>query len=438
MVGQKESRLDLESVMNTGKIFLARLSHGAIGEENAHLLGTLLVSKFHQIALKRQEIPEDKRRYFWLYVDEFQNFATPSMAGILSGVRKYRLGLTLAHQELRQLQNTMPDVAGAISANAYTRVYFRVSNDDARKLADGLKSFDAMDLQNLATGEAICRVEKPEFDFNLHTVPQTKSGETAVAPTDRVIDLSRQKYAGRREDVEAEMARSRPMVESVEEKTPPQPKPAAEPVPPRKAPVPSASSEKKPPPAPRAKPAPATEPRSQGRGGPEHVYLQRFIKQFAEGLGYRANIEDSVLGRRGVDVALEKGDRSIACEICLTTDDEHELGNVKKCLAAKFQYVAVVTPTSKRLMSLQKAISAGLSAVELERVRFFIPEDLCSFLQELEIGELNKETTVKGYKVKTTYTQNEREDINSRRHAVAQVVAKAMRRMNARTTTKNK
>jgi len=80
MVAQKDSRLDFAEIMDKGKIFLARLSHGAIGEENAYLLGTFLVSKFHQMALGRQGIPESQRRYFWLYVDEFHNFATPSMA----------------------------------------------------------------------------------------------------------------------------------------------------------------------------------------------------------------------------------------------------------------------------------------------------------------------------------------------------------------------
>ena len=95
-----------------GEILLCRLAHGAIGAENAHLLGTLLVSKLHQAALARQRVREEQRRYFWLYMDEFHHFATPSMASVLSGVRKYRLGLVLAHQELAQL-DSVPEVASA-------------------------------------------------------------------------------------------------------------------------------------------------------------------------------------------------------------------------------------------------------------------------------------------------------------------------------------
>jgi hypothetical protein len=181
MVAQKESRLDFAKIMDEGKIILARLSHGAIGEENAYLLGTLLVSKLHQMALGRQKQKESDRRHFWLYIDEFQNFATPSMAAILTGARKYRLGLVLAHQELRQLDGRASDVAGAVMANAYTRICFRVGDEDAKKLAGGFTLFEQADLQNLGTGEAICRVEKAEGDFNLRTIPLPAVDEEAAA-----------------------------------------------------------------------------------------------------------------------------------------------------------------------------------------------------------------------------------------------------------------
>ncbi len=117
MVAQRSSRFDLGAIMNEGKIFLAKLAQGAIGEENAHLLGTLLVSKFHQLALSRQELAATARRPFSLYIDEFHNFVTPSMASILSGARKYRLGLLLAHQELQQLSSRDADVMSAVIAN---------------------------------------------------------------------------------------------------------------------------------------------------------------------------------------------------------------------------------------------------------------------------------------------------------------------------------
>jgi len=141
MVSQTENKLDFAHILDTGKIFLAKLPHGTIGRENAYLLGTLLVSKFQQIAMGRQQQAESSRRPFWLYIDEFHNFITPSMAEILSGARKYRLGLTLAHQELRQLQRDS-EVASAVLSNAGTRICFRVGDDDAKKLSDGFATFD--------------------------------------------------------------------------------------------------------------------------------------------------------------------------------------------------------------------------------------------------------------------------------------------------------
>src|SRR4029077_5433264 len=114
----------------------------------------LIVAKFQQAAMSRQRMSESERRFFSLYLDEFHHFITPSMAEILSGARKYRVGLVLAHQELRQLERDS-EVASAVMSNPYTRVCFRVGDDDARQLADGFASFEARDLQNLGTGEAI-------------------------------------------------------------------------------------------------------------------------------------------------------------------------------------------------------------------------------------------------------------------------------------------
>ena len=112
-----------------------------------------------------------ERKHFYLYVDEFHHFVTPSMAAILSGARKYHLGLVLAHQELNQLWSRDKEVASAVISNPYTRVCFRLGDFDAKKLEDGFSHFNAKDLQNLGVGEAICRMERSEYDFNLKTSP---------------------------------------------------------------------------------------------------------------------------------------------------------------------------------------------------------------------------------------------------------------------------
>src|SRR5437660_10227527 len=151
MVYQQENRLEFAHMMDNGKIFLAKLSQGLLGQENSYLLGTLLVSKFHQLAMARQAQQISARKDFWLYLDEFHNFITPSMAEILTGARKYRVGLILAHQELRQVQAS-PEVAGALLSNPYTRVAFRLGDADARTLGSAFTHFEPGDLQNLETG----------------------------------------------------------------------------------------------------------------------------------------------------------------------------------------------------------------------------------------------------------------------------------------------
>jgi len=166
MFSQRENRLNFKEIMDSGKIFLARLPEGLMGEEDADLFGTLLVSKFQQVAMTRQAQEESSRPDFWLYIDEFDHFITPSMAKILSRTRKYRLGLTLAHHELHQLQKS-PDVANAVMSNPATRIVFHVGDDDAKKLADGFSFFEARDLQNLGKGQTICRLEGANADFNL-------------------------------------------------------------------------------------------------------------------------------------------------------------------------------------------------------------------------------------------------------------------------------
>ncbi len=167
VVTADEPALDFRELTDGGRIFLAKLAAGAIGEENAALLGSLLVSKLHQVTLMREAQALESRRPFFLYIDEFHELATPSMASLFSGARKYRLGLTVAHQDLYQLHRALPEVERAILGNAYTRICFRVGEEDARQLERGMGFFTAEDLMALQVGQAICRVGGRDHDFNL-------------------------------------------------------------------------------------------------------------------------------------------------------------------------------------------------------------------------------------------------------------------------------
>ncbi len=139
--------LQVRRLMDEGKILLVNLSKGELGEDSANLLGALLVSTISLAAFSRAELPESKRRDFFAYLDEFQNFTTLAVANMVSELRKYRVGLVLAHQHLHQLE---PDVRHAVLGNVGTLVAFRLGAEDASLIARELApEFDPEDILNL-------------------------------------------------------------------------------------------------------------------------------------------------------------------------------------------------------------------------------------------------------------------------------------------------
>jgi len=147
IVGQPQSSFNIRQIMDEGKILIVNLSKGRIGETNSALLGAMIVTKIQQAAMSRADIPEEERRDFFLYVDEFQTFATEAFANILSEARKYHLCLIISHQYIAQLPDT---VKAAIFGNVGTFVVFRVGAEDAEWLEkEFAPEFMANDLVNL-------------------------------------------------------------------------------------------------------------------------------------------------------------------------------------------------------------------------------------------------------------------------------------------------
>jgi hypothetical protein len=439
MVSQPENRLDFGQIMDGGKIFLAKLSQGLLGKENSFLLGSLLISKFQQLAMARQAQQIAARRNFWVYIDEFHNFITPSMAEILGGARKYRVGLILAHQELRQLQRDS-EVASAVLSNPYTRVVFRVGDDDARKLADGFSFFEARDLQNLETGQAVARVERSDFDFNL-SVPQPEEPDIEEAWTRResVVTASRKKYGLPRAEIEAALRQAwesdrppeKPAAKpAVVEEKPPAPIPPPPPVVAPAAPPPSkvAPSETKPAPVSEKK-APVA-PADLGRGGAQHQAIQHRIKTAAEKLGFRGGIEKEILeGQGSVDLLLERVDQTIACEISVTTTVDHEVGNVRKCLKAGFPKVAMIGLDEGHLRKIAWAVAQSLGPEAALKVKYFQPDSFIAYLEALPLPEVKTEPKKRrGYTVKRSNATPSPQDQKRREEAAIRSIAEAMRR----------
>jgi len=200
IIGQPKSTIDIREIMDNGKILLADLSVGKIGEDNSALLGAMLITKIQLAAMGRVDVAEDNRRDFYLYVDEFQNFATNSFATILSESRKYRLNLAMANQYTAQMPESVSD---AVFGNVGTIISFRVGAHDADVLVKEFEPiFDANDLVNLDNYQiylkmAIDGVTAPAFSASTLPPQQDKSDLA-----ERVIEESRKRFSRPIEEVE--------------------------------------------------------------------------------------------------------------------------------------------------------------------------------------------------------------------------------------------
>jgi Type IV secretion-system coupling protein DNA-binding domain len=212
IVGQVKSSLDIRHAMDTGKIVLVNLSKGRIGEDTAAFLGSMLVTKFQIDAMSRADIPEEERREFCLYVDEFQNFATKSFATILSEARKYKLALTMAHQYVGQLVIGDKDssLRDAIFGNVGSLISFQIGSDDAEELS---MQFEEMvspkDILSLPKYHAYVRLMIdgiPSKPFSVGTLPPPKV-EVDEPQVETYRRLSRERYTEKRSVVEEKIVR---------------------------------------------------------------------------------------------------------------------------------------------------------------------------------------------------------------------------------------
>jgi CxxC-x17-CxxC domain-containing protein len=211
IVGQPKSTIDMADIMNNRKILIVNLSKGRIGEDAMHLLGGMIVTKIQLAAMGRVEIPEAERKDFYLYVDEFQNFATESFANILSEARKYRLCLILAHQYINQLifdNNTT--VRDAIFGNVGTIVSFRVGAEDAEHLEKEYEPvFMRNDIVNLAKYQMYLKlmIDGIAGDaFSATALPPVDLSDTADNK-EKAIKVSRERYGRSRQEIEEKIAR---------------------------------------------------------------------------------------------------------------------------------------------------------------------------------------------------------------------------------------
>jgi hypothetical protein len=420
MFAQRENKLDLFEALQDGKIILINTAKDLLKEEGSQLFGRFFIALLAQAALERSTIGEDERTPTTVYVDEAQEYFDDRIETILTQARKYKVGITLAHQTLDQLS---PRLRAAIHANTSFKCAGGVSARDARALADELHTpSDFIESMRRRQG-------RTEFAAWLKNYTPTairlsvQLGYLERQPTldedayDGLLERNRVQYCGMLADV--------PVLGTPLFPEPQEPTPTPAPV------STTPSPELKPQPAPRPAPTPmpSAPERELGKGGPKHRYLQSLVKDLAEQQGFRATIEAPLPSGGQADVLLTRGELVVAVEVSVSTPVEWERENVRKCLAAGASTVVLVLAKAKGGHArYATSVTEGLSPDERGRVTCLVPEELPDFIAALVPPPDPSENVVKGYKVKVSMARVSPEDAKARRDALARVISKSMRR----------
>lgn len=430
MMAQKEG-LDFSDILENKKILLVKLAQGLIGEENSYLLGTLFVAKLHQAAQQRQNIPPEQRKPFYFYIDEFQNFITPSMSAILTGARKYGLGLILAHQDLDQLAHRDSELANSVLSNPAIRVCFRCGDKDASKLESGFSYFDSTDLQSLPIGQSIVRVGQKDHDFNLSFIPLPKVESSIAEGKQRTVtDHCKSTYALHQSKVE-EILRDALQIEPIPAKS--------------EKPIKVVKKEKPTPDIPigrievvenivnpkmdlQVEAEKFINKEVEKEKQREHRFIQEYIKKVAEARNFKAVLEEPINNYAGkVDVSLLRDDLKIACEISVTNTIEYEVQNIQKCLTSDYLLVFMISNDPKHLNDIRTLAVKEIDQTFHNRM-YFVSKD--EFVNQLDLLLTQRsqptETRAKGYRVKLNYDVSN--DITGQQNVLKDIIISSIRK----------
>lgn len=412
--------LDFKSCIENNKIVLIKLSQGLIGNENSYLLGSLFLSKINQVALGRQNISKEERKPYFVIMDEFHSFITPSISSILSGARKYSLGLILAHQNLKQIQNS--EILESIISNPYIRIAFRLGDNDAKTLESGFSYFEKEDLTNLEIGEAIVRVGKNSNDFNLKTSVLANDINEDVKSF--IIENTHKNYALNLLEVEKLLKEQLPSINPIAKK-----KKSNKNIEPIIELVKSEDVELKPTVqndsdvVSEEQKQKLIERNERSVRNREHTYLQTTIKKLGQQYGFLATIEKETSKGGRIDVVLERENLKIACEISVSNKPEYEVENIKKCLLDNYHLVLMISKNDNHLEKIKILAESSLSKKELKQVFFITPNQISEFLN-VSVEEKPKTEIVRGFRVTTEYENEKDTTSKTFRGIIARILGK--------------
>jgi len=464
MFSHTRNKIDIFELLNQGKVILINTAKDLLGQEGSAIFGRFFIAQVAQAAVQRAALPPYKRNPAFVYIDEAQDYFDDNISHLLTQTRKYRVGIVFAHQNLDQLgaglrssvlASTTIKFAGGVSAKdasglasefrceadfllgqrkekKHTEFACYVKNYTSRALSISIPLGYIESLPMLSAPEYLELLEENRARYSgPPMLPPPASFERSTSePVAKPARAAREKPAGEahRKD------QSPPPTSAVPEAASPPPVAMHPPV---QKNGPEAEEEAVSPAGPSA-PVPTSAPRkvgkppemaSPGRGGTQHKYMQQLVKQLAEERGYRATIEETILGGEGrVDVSLVRNGYRVACQVSVTTTKDWELQNVEKCLVAGYQEVVLILSTERQLKATSKFIQDNLEERDRGRVRYAIPETLPEFLDSIDTGPQTTESEVRGYRVKVTRQDLSPEEIAKRRAAVAGVIARSLKK----------
>ncbi len=413
----EENAVDLFEMMNAGKIVVINTAKDLLKEDGSQVLGRFFIALIGQAALERAALPAVDRRPCFVYVDEAHEYFDERVEDLLNQARKFKVGLTLAHQNLDQLSTRL---RATFMASTSIKLAGGVSSKDARAFAEDMRceaEFIRSMRKHEASSDFACFIKNALPRAIRVSVPLGAIDAEPAMPDDAYHDLlagNRTKYCRHMDEVSLPVELPAPTMPSTVR---PEPVKAKEPVPATTQTI-----------SPQTSPS-IDRPKVEPKPDRQHVYLQNLLRKVAQDRGFKVTLEEPILDGSGrVDIALADGDQRIACEITVTTTPEHELGNVLKCLAAGYDKVLVVSSAERHLKSVEKHVSANLSTEQSDQVLFLSPDAAIECIDGLGSAPAGSRK-LRGYNVTVTKKAVSSADAQARQTTVNKLIADSVRRM---------
>lgn len=424
MFSNTQNKIDIFDALNSGKIIFINTAKDLLKPEGCSIFGRFFIAKIAEAALERATLPEDQRKSAFIYVDEAQDYFDDTIEHLLSQARKYRVGLTLAHQNLDQLPTKL---RASVMASTSLKFVGGVSAKDARALAQDMNTDDeflrAMRKRRGSTEFATFVKNRTERALRI----SLKLGEIDALPKlsskeqQALIETNRERYCSTRSEVAELIDKSASKSKAFD--IPAAPQEIQSLSPPEEISVPDPIPK---PPA-QTRRVRDDDPYITGLGGKEHKYLQQLIRRLAQDRGFKATVEMPTKDKSGsIDVALIRDDLLIGCEISVTTDAAHEYENVTKCFASGCQLVVLIVQDRRKRIGMERDIREKLPVSTAANFHVYGPEDIPAFL-DIQAAQLaSSEKTTRGYRVKVIHKPLPPEEAEQKRNLINRVLAKSI------------